>query len=179
MQKNTKSIPCAYMITCRTYGTWLHGDARESVDPKHNKFLTPKIKPNGGLQNDMRNLCKEEKFILNAQQREIVLDSIIQTCRHANWLLYAAHVRSNHMHVVLHSEKTPEQIAVSLKAYATRYLKQQTQLKRERFWSRGASTGYIYQSDFVFRAMQYIVEEQGKEMACYVDPSYRNVFKTF
>ncbi len=121
----------------------------------------------------MQNVSKEEAFVMNASQCQTVLQSIIDTCRCSQWHLYAAHVRSNHMHVVLKSEKEPEKIAVSLKAYATRYLKKEyPQLKRESFWSRGASTGYIYQSDNVFRAMQYTIEEQGREMALYCDPSY-------
>ncbi|MDP1574818.1 MAG: hypothetical protein Q8L78_07815 [Coxiellaceae bacterium] len=37
---------------------------------------------------------------------------------------------------------------------------------------------YLYQSDFLFRAIQYTAEEQGKEMACYVDPSYFKVLET-
>ena len=35
------SVPLAYLITFRTYGTWLHGDARGSVDREHNVFGTP------------------------------------------------------------------------------------------------------------------------------------------
>ena len=71
--QNKKSTPCAYIITCRTYGTWLHGDSRTSVDRKHNVFLMPKIKANTSLQKDMHNLCKEETFIMDKQERSIVL----------------------------------------------------------------------------------------------------------
>jgi hypothetical protein len=80
------------------------------------------------------------------------------------------------MHIVVKAPKEPEKVAVSFKAYATRYLKQAyPELNRERFWSRGASTGYIFQSEFLFRAIQYTLEEQGKEMAFYCDPSYYEV----
>ena len=151
----------------------MHGDKRQSVDRKHNKFLTPKIASIPEFHQAMQSLCKEEPFILKAPERKTVLQSIIDTCQYAHWHLYAAHVRSNHMHIVLKSEKEPEKIAISLKSYATRYLKKHhSYLNREKFWSQGASTGYIYQSDYVFRAMQYTIEEQGKEMAMYCDPSY-------
>jgi len=113
---------------------------------------------------------------MNAAQRKTVLQSIINTCQFASWHLHAANIRSNHIHVVVNALKEPEQIAVSFKAYATRYLKQQhPELNRERFWSRGASTGYIFQSEFLLRAIQYTVEEQGIEMAYYCDPSYYEV----
>lgn len=178
-KQKPKSIPCAYFITCRTYGTWLHGDERQSVDRKHNTFLSPKIKQNSGFYREMQGLCKEEAFVLNPEERKTVLQSIIDTCHHAQWHLYAAHVRTNHMHVIVKSEKAPEKIAISLKAFATRYLKEKhLGLKRNKFWSQGASTRYIYQSDFLFRAIQYTIEEQGKEMAFYCDPGYYDVLKS-
>jgi hypothetical protein len=30
--------PLAYLTTFITYGTWLHGDKRASVDDEHNRF---------------------------------------------------------------------------------------------------------------------------------------------
>ncbi|OGT25483.1 MAG: hypothetical protein A3I77_04115 [Gammaproteobacteria bacterium RIFCSPLOWO2_02_FULL_42_14] len=171
--KNKKPIPLAYIITCRTYATWLHGDERNSVDRYHNKFLTPRIKPNPVLEKVRKQLCKETPYLMNAPQRETVLQSIIKTSECANWHLYAAHVRTNHMHIVVSAPKEPEKITVSLKAYATRYLKQQhPELNRERYWSKGASTGYIFQSENLFRAIQYTIEEQGTEMAFYCEPAY-------
>jgi len=40
-----KSIPLAYLITFTTYGTWLHGDPRGSVDREHNVWGTPFLDP--------------------------------------------------------------------------------------------------------------------------------------
>ena len=34
-------IPLAYFITFRSYGTWLHGDKRGSVDRLHRRFVLP------------------------------------------------------------------------------------------------------------------------------------------
>lgn len=39
-KRNDTDTPLAYLITFRTYGTWLHGDERGSVDKNHNKFGT-------------------------------------------------------------------------------------------------------------------------------------------
>jgi REP element-mobilizing transposase RayT len=174
--KNKKPIPHAYLITCRTYATWMHGDRRTSVDRYHNKYLAPKVKPNSILEKTRKDLCIESPFLMNAPQRETVLRSIIDTCQCANWYLYAAHVRANHMHVVVRAEKEPEKISVSLKAYATRYLKKQhPELNRERYWSKGESTRYIFQSESLFRAMQYTIEEQGIKMAFYCEPAYYEI----
>jgi hypothetical protein len=38
--------PIAYFITFTTYGTWLHGDERGSVDKGHNRVGTEFIAPN-------------------------------------------------------------------------------------------------------------------------------------
>ena len=169
MTKNiSKSIPCAYILTCRTYGSWVHGDPRSSVDRNHNEFATSRIKPNLGLQKAMQNSCTEDIFLLNAMQRKTVLQSIIDTCRFANWHLHAAHVRSNHMHIVLQTQKEPEQAMVSIKAYATRYLKKQNpELTRKKFWSLGESTGYIFRPEFISAAVRYTLEDQGEPMAFY------------
>lgn len=176
--KNEKPIPLAYMITCRTYATWLHGDIRTSVDRNHNIFCTPRINENTSFNNAMRKQCSEDPFLLNASQRKIVLQSILKTCEYTQWHLYAAHVRSNHLHVILKALIPPEKIVVSMKAYATRDLKQSNPtLNRKYFWAKGGSTKYIFQSSDLFRTIQYTINEQGKEMAFYYDPDYINVVK--
>jgi hypothetical protein len=38
--------PLAYFIMFRSYGTWLHGDSRGSVDRLHNTYGTPRLPPN-------------------------------------------------------------------------------------------------------------------------------------
>ena len=42
---NNTDIPLAYLITFRSYGTWLHGDERGSVDRFHNQYLSPRVAP--------------------------------------------------------------------------------------------------------------------------------------
>ena len=39
-------VPLGYFVTCRAFGTWLHGDERGSVDRKHNRYGTPRIPAN-------------------------------------------------------------------------------------------------------------------------------------
>ena len=176
--KNEKPFPLAYIITYRTYATWLHGDARTSVDRNHNTFLTPRIKENSFRYKAMQTQCSENPFLMNGPQRKIVLQSIIKTCELAQWYLYAAHIRTNHTHVIVKAFKAPEKVAVSLKAYATRDLKLNfPELNRKHFWAKGESTGYIFQSENLFRAIQYAIHEQGREMAFYCDPEYIEVIQ--
>jgi hypothetical protein len=43
---NNTDTPLAYFISFRTYGTWLHGDKRGSIDRHHNQYGSPYIPPN-------------------------------------------------------------------------------------------------------------------------------------
>jgi hypothetical protein len=40
------AAPLAYLITFNTYGSWLHGDRRGSVDRFHNRYGTPRVGAN-------------------------------------------------------------------------------------------------------------------------------------
>ena len=37
--------PVAFLLTFRTYGTWLHGNEHGSVDDDHNAYGTPLLDP--------------------------------------------------------------------------------------------------------------------------------------
>jgi hypothetical protein len=56
---NDDHTPLAFLITWRTYGTWLHGDSRGSVDRAHNRYGTPRLPPNKVRQQYERNLLKQ------------------------------------------------------------------------------------------------------------------------
>ena len=114
---NTKDA-WGYFLTFRTYATQLHGDARGSVDPKHNKFGTPRINANPNLQKVMRSQCAESAFILNKSQRETVLQSIINNAQFFKWNLIAAHIRSNHVHAIIQSTISKEKTMAKLIAWA-------------------------------------------------------------
>lgn len=47
-----------------------------------------------------RQLIKSKTVFLDTSQRQLVLGAIRQHCSHRGWVLHAAHVRSNHVHVV-------------------------------------------------------------------------------
>jgi len=61
--------PLGYLITFRTYGTWLHGDKRGSIDRRHNRYGAPLIAPNQNwLRHNERHL-KSEPVKLSSKQR--------------------------------------------------------------------------------------------------------------
>jgi REP element-mobilizing transposase RayT len=99
---------------------------------------------------------------LDANQRRLVLEAIIEVCRHSGWTLLAAHVRMTHVHVVVTAEVLPERIMNALKSYTSR------RLNGRRLWARHGSTVYLWTSDAVSKAVAYVVEKQGATMAVYV-----------
>lgn len=102
---------------------------------------------------------------LPPSERHAVLESIRSVCEHQSWTLYAAHVRSTHVHIVVSSAVKPETVMTKLKAYASRAL---GQTKR---WSRHGSTGYICDPHQLQSAIDYVVHGQGATMACYQNPN--------
>src|SRR3990167_7402962 len=118
-----KNDPFAYFITIRTYATWLHGDERGSIDPKHNRFNEPMRCPSEMLCSAMRSSALESGFLLDESMRAIVLQSGLSISDYFKWTLFAIHVRTNHVHIVVQSDRSKEKTMGAFKQYATRDLK--------------------------------------------------------
>jgi REP element-mobilizing transposase RayT len=84
-----------------------------------------------------------------------------------NWSVFAAHVRSSHVHIVAESEARPERIMNDLKSYASRCLKRMgldpPACKR---WARHGSTRWLL-AENVSAAVRYVVDEQGEPMSVF------------
>ncbi len=139
-------FPLAYLITFRTYGTWLHGDERTSVRRnRKGKYETKVIDINVPLKERMEEETIGKPVILDRSQRKAVQDSIKEVCQHRDYILYAVNVRSNHGHVVVGAEARPERIADTFKAYSTRKLRELRLIDPEiQIWSRGRSRKYLW-----------------------------------
>ena len=66
---NDTETPLAYFISFRSYGTWVHGDKRGSIDRFHNRYGDPYLPPNEAWQRHNHKLLKTDPFILG-QGRE-------------------------------------------------------------------------------------------------------------
>jgi hypothetical protein len=69
---NDTDIPLAYLISFRTYGTWLHGDKCGSIDRFHNRYRSPYIPPNAKWHRYNQEQLKTEPPILGARQRKSI-----------------------------------------------------------------------------------------------------------
>jgi len=159
-------FPLAYLITIRTYGTWLHGDERYSMD-LHGKNIygTPKISPNKNLTSMMLGNRKNDAFVLNGRQRCVVDTAIRNVCRLRGYGLAAINVRTNHVHSVVSASKKPESIITAFKSNVTRELNKAGLISNDQtVWSRGGSRRYLWKPHHVERAVDYVVNGQGDDL---------------
>ncbi|MFN6963590.1 MAG: hypothetical protein ACK4S4_07470 [Pyrinomonadaceae bacterium] len=142
---DANEAPLAYLITFRTFGTWLHGDDRYSVD-RHGKTIygAPKIAPNERLTAIMSEKQRSDDFRLDGRQRAVVESAIRAVCEVRVYALPALNVRTNHVHSVVSAQKRPELVMNSFKANATRELRAAGLISPDQLvWSRGGSTRYL------------------------------------
>ena len=104
-------------------------------------------------------------FELAAGEQVIVLNAIRKVCDYKNWPLHAAHVRTNHVHTVVSSDRAPELVMNAFKAYASRALNREGPSRPR--WARHGSTRHLWSKESVEAAVRYVLEKQGDPMACY------------
>ena len=109
-----------YFLTFACYGQWIHGSQAGSVDKNHNRLRGPLLEEDSVRLTNERRLLRCPPYLLDEQRRLCVLDAIRERCSYAGWNLLAAHVRSNHVHLVVEAEIPPELVMNSVKSYASR-----------------------------------------------------------
>lgn len=169
VDRPTKAIamsdPLAYFITFHTYGTWLHGDSRGSVDRHQNVFGTNVLPEKPGMRTFEQTKLTRCPVRLNSGQRKLVAAAIGEVVKHRVWTLHALSVRSNHVHLVIHAEEPPGLVMNMIKSWTTRKLRGQGLVdKRQRVWTRHGSTRYLWKPHHVLGACQYVAEGQGHEL---------------
>ena len=167
---NDADIALAYLITFRTYGTWLHGDELGSVDRSHNQYKAPLIAPNENWQAHNYRQLKNNPVILNAAQRETIEKSVRETCEIREWFLQAISVRTNHVHTVVSiGSKKPENALNAFKANATRKMREGGLWTSEKSpWADKGSKRYLWNERSVGLAIDYVVNGQGDELPNFV-----------
>ena len=163
---NDTDIPLAYLITFRSYGTWLHGDNRGSIDRFHNAYKSPYIPANPQWQEHNRDQLKLSPLTLRAQQRKSIEVAIRDTCSRRHWDLYAFNVRTNHVHSVVAIGSTMSSIALNaLKANATRQLREDNCWPHDHSpWADKGSKRALWNERSVSEAIDYVLYGQGDEL---------------
>ena len=155
-------LPLAYLVTFTCYGTRLHGVESGSVDRNHNIPGTPYLSPNPLRVASEQKRIRQEPYRMDARTRFLVLQAIQEVCSHRGWTLFAAHVRNQHIHLVVAAEDHPEKILHDVKAYANRALNRAgLDDASKRRWTRHGSTRYLWREHDVEDACRYVVHGQG------------------
>ena len=111
---------------------------------------------------------REPPAHLNQRAREIALDAIREACAFRHWILHAAHVRSNHVHIVVAAPINPSTVTQSLKTRITLALN--AEFGKRRWWARHGSMIQLRDPHRVDDAVAY-TWEQGLPMARYINPN--------
>ena len=167
---NDTDTPLAYFISFRTYGTWLHGDRRGSIDRFNNLYGAPYIPANPGWQRYKQNLLRAKPFVMTPKERRIVDEAVRETCQFRKWSLLALNVRTNHVHIVVTADKKPELVLNAFKANATRKLREE-QLWPFPFspWAKKGSKRRLWNEKSVERAINYTLYGQGEDLPDFDD----------
>ena len=158
-----RDAPLAYFITFRTYGTWLHGNPRGSVDRFHNRYGTPRLLPNQSQHKYKRKLLKRPPVRLTKSQRKAVERGIKELCKKRNWGLWVVNPRSNHVHVVVTADCKSKQVRSALKAAATRTLRECGLWNcADTPWAARGSRRKLWTQKDLVEAIVYVEYEQGE-----------------
>jgi len=112
--------------------------------------LTARIAPDTENEKTKSRLMKHDPFILGSKEREIVEIAIREVCSVRGYGLFAVHVRTNHVHLVVSNSAKVERMMDSFKAYATKALRAADLLGSDaKAWSRHGSTRYLWTEDHI------------------------------
>jgi REP element-mobilizing transposase RayT len=106
----------AYLITFSTYGTWLHGDRRGSVNRFHKRFGTSRLPHNELRRKYNHQQLKQSPVKMRSRERVLVEEAIRETCKMRRWDLWTINVRTNHVHTVVSACCKPEKVLAAFKA---------------------------------------------------------------
>lgn len=157
-----------YLITFACYGCHLHGDEVGSVDRKHKLYGSRLVAPDPKRASAQSRRMDQAPYDMDQIRRDTVLAAILERCVDRQWTLLAAHIRTNHVHIVIDADVPPERIMNDLKSYASRCLSRvglDTPARKR--WARHGSTQWLWKPENVSAAIRYVVDEQGDPMAVF------------
>jgi REP element-mobilizing transposase RayT len=158
-----------YFLTFSCYGTHLHGDESGSVDRDHNLPGSRLLEADPHRESAESRKMTQAPYLLGRDSRATVLEALRGVCSHRHWTLLAAHVRTNHVHVVIEAEVRPEKMMNDFKSYVSRALNRlEPDGSDRKRWARHGSTRWLWNDQDARHAVRYVVEEQGEPMAVFV-----------
>jgi len=154
--------PLAYFLTWTTYGTWLPGDRRGSVDDAHNQYGEPYLPHQPDREASARERLAGAPFRMNDAARRTVAEAIRAHAAFRMWPVLALSVRTNHVHLVIEAPNhTPEEVMAQCKAWATRKLREQSLVgEKRRLWTKMGSTRSLWHRNALLATVDYTTRMQ-------------------
>jgi len=144
-----------YLLTFNCYGARLPDDPRGWVERPRGDHRGGHHDPNSGLHKHCCEEMKEQPHLLDLIRAKKVLTAIQEVCRFREWEFVAAHVRTNHVHVIVGGIKDPASAITTFKAYSSRAL------NHKGTWSRRESARPVVAAG-VSAAIDYVLNQQGE-----------------
>lgn len=170
-----------WLLTWTTYGTWLPGDRRGFVSPvpdDNGGFLLHNI-PGTAVEADMPELraaamerMRGKPIYLSADQAAVVITQFQETASVRHWILLAAAVMSNHVHLIVGvvGDPDPNKLLHDFKSYGTRALNKQWPCPAsETWWTKDGSKRKLPDESAVHNGVEYL-RRQHNPLAIYVAP---------
>ena len=139
------------------------------MDQHHNVFGSAFAEASPQRRAEKLEQMDQEAYYLDQDRRMAVLGALREVCLHRRWILLAAHVRTNHVHVVVEGDIRPEMMLNTFKSYASRGLNRMGVDEQDRKrWARHGSTRWLFKDEDVQEAIRYVVSGQGEAMEVYI-----------
>jgi hypothetical protein len=149
-------LPLVYLLTFRTYGTWLPGDPRGWRRHGDGPGAPPRA-PAPRLHRATLAQIAWPPLLLSASAAAIVRRSVATTAGTRGWRLHAVQAVSTHVHVVVGAPAEATAVVASLKAYAGRDLRAHLGAPSERpVWGRGAHWRVLLDDRALAAAIAYV-----------------------
>jgi REP element-mobilizing transposase RayT len=158
--------PIAHLITFTTYGTRLHGDERGTVDDAHNNYGEPLRATDDALRRHREQLLKHAPVLITPKMRRVIRMTVGEVCDTRGWLQHALNIRTNHVHAVVSFRGAKAMKGMGdFKAYSTRNLRKERLIAEDlKVWTAGGSARPIFDDDGLWRAVDYVENEQGPDL---------------
>jgi REP element-mobilizing transposase RayT len=182
--KKSAIKPRAFGRSLYSYGNGMHADGTEprpsgSANLPHHMGLLRNLvawpgrnsrlpEPDANREQLSRARMAQQCYLLHEIRRPVVLKTLREVCAWRGWTLLAAHVRTNHVHVVTTADCKPEQVMTAMKAYSSRALNESAvDAPGRRRWARHGSARYLWTKNAVGAAVEYVIREQAESMAVF------------
>ncbi len=150
-----------YFLTFTTYGTWLHGDERGSVDRKAHELILPDARLHRLLQDQL----KYAPITLDAEMRRVVREAIEECCEFKGWTLIRLNVRTNHVHCIVRADDAIGRVLNALKARATRLVREAKLIPAQRpLWTEGGNKRELKSEQALEASFRYVADGQGPDL---------------